>query len=133
MIPRRAPSATTAAKSDKVDGLMRVYSQYSAAETFTRLEAALEAHGIRIFCHIDHSGEAAAVGMHMLPSHLIVFGNPRAGTPFMNESQTMALDLPLKALVFEDKSGAVWLVWNDPQYLAQRHGISSPAAPRRGV
>jgi uncharacterized protein (DUF302 family) len=79
--------------------------------------------GLTVFAHIDHSGEAEEVGLKMRPTQLIIFGSPKAGTPLMVASPTLAIDLPLKALVWEDAEGVVWLSYNDPEYLKQRHGI----------
>ena len=105
------------------NGIVQVRSRHSVAETVTRLEAALEAKGLRVFARIDHSGEAKAVGLKMRPTLLIVFGNAKAGTPLMVAAPTLAIDLPMKALVWEDADGVVWLSYNSPEYLARRHGI----------
>jgi uncharacterized protein (DUF302 family) len=105
------------------DGLARVASRYSIAETLQRLEAAFASKGLQIFARIDHSGEAERVGLKMRPTKLLIFGSPKGGTPLMVASPTLAIDLPMKALVFEDESGKVWLLYNRPEYLQARHGV----------
>jgi len=105
------------------NGLMHFSSSYSVAETTQRLEASLLAHGLTIFCRVDHSGEAEKVGLHMPPTQLLIFGSPKGGTPLMLASPTVAIDLPLKALVWQDAGGKVWLSYNSPEYLQQRHNI----------
>jgi uncharacterized protein (DUF302 family) len=106
------------------NGLIHVSSPYSVAETVQRLESILRAKNLLIFARIDHSGEAAKVGLAMRPTQLIIFGSPKAGTPMMIASPTLAIDLPLKALVWEDAEEKVWLSYNDPIYLQRRHDIS---------
>jgi uncharacterized protein (DUF302 family) len=105
------------------NGLIHVSSSYSVAETAKRLEASLVAHGVTIFCRVDHSGEAEKVGLHMPPTQLLIFGSPKAGTPLMLASPAVAIDLPLKALIWRDAGGKVWLSYNSPAYLQQRHNI----------
>ena len=118
----------------EIAGLICLRSSYTAAETFARLGAALEAHGVRIFCRVDHSGVGGSRGVDDAPDTPADFREPaRRRTPLMNEAPTLAVDLPLKALVYEDASGTVWLAWNDPAYLAQRHGVTSPVTPLRAV
>ena len=92
-------------------------------ETFKRLEAIVLARGLSILARIDHAGDAAKVGLKMHPTQLLIFGNPKAGTPLMIASPTLAIDLPLKALVWEDGEGEVWVSYNSPEYLRQRHNI----------
>ena len=104
-------------------GLIHLKSPYSVAETIKRLESALLAKNVTIFARVDHSGEAEKVGLTMRPTHLLVFGSPKAGTPLMVASPTLAIDLPLKALVWEDAEGKVWLSYNSPDYLQRRHEI----------
>ena len=104
-------------------GLIHVNSSYSVNETAKRLEASLLAHGITIFCRVDHSGEAEKAGLHMPPTQLLIFGSPKGGTPLMLASPTMAIDLPLKALIWQDAGGKVWLSYNSPGYLQQRHSF----------
>ena len=106
------------------NGMVHLNSRYSAAETLARLEAAIKAMGIHIHASIDHSGDAAAAGLAMRPTHLLIFGNAKAGTPLMVATPTLAIDLPLKALVWEDEGGLVWLSYNDPEYLRKRHGFA---------
>ena len=104
-------------------GLIHVSSSHSVVETAKRLEASLLAHGITIFCRVDHSGEAEKAGLHMPPTQLLIFGSPKGGTPLMLASPTMAIDLPLKALIWQDAGGKVWLSYNSPEYLQQRHSF----------
>jgi uncharacterized protein (DUF302 family) len=104
------------------DGMIQTRSTHSFAETFERLESAVASRGLAVFASIDFSGDAAKAGLAMRPTRLLVFGNPRAGTPLMVAAPTLAIDLPLKVLVSEDESG-VWLSYNSPQYLQSRHGI----------
>ncbi len=105
------------------DGLVRVASHYSVEETMQRLETAFAAKGLQIFARIDHSGEAEKVGLKLRPTKVLIFGSPKGGTPLMVAAPTLAIDLPLKALVFEDDGGKVWLVYNRPEYLQARHGF----------
>ncbi|HTD21466.1 MAG TPA: DUF302 domain-containing protein [Terriglobales bacterium] len=105
------------------NGMAHVSSPYSVPETLQRLESVLQAKGLTIFARIDHSGEAEKVGMKMRPTQLVIFGSPKAGTPLMIASPTLAIDLPLKALAWEDADGKVWLSYNTPEYLKQRHNI----------
>ncbi len=93
------------------------------AETLRRLESVLKAKNLSVFARVDHSGEAAKVGLAMRPTQLIIFGSPKAGTPLMVAAPTVAIDLPLKALAWEDAEGAVWLSYNRPDYLQRRHEI----------
>lgn len=112
---------------DEDPGIVWLPSNFTFAQTLERLEAALKSKGLQTFCRIDHSGEAAKIGLAMLPAFLIIFGSPSAGTPLMVEASTLALDLPLKALVSEDKEGAVWVTYNSVDYLRRRHAIVSDA------
>ena len=105
------------------NGLVHLSSSHSVAETAKRLEASLAAHGITIFCRVEHSGEAEKVGLHMPPTQLLIFGSPKGGTPLMLASPSVAIDLPLKALIWQDAGGKVWLSYNSPEYLQQRHNI----------
>ena len=105
------------------NGIVNVASPHSVDETLKRLESLLEAKGIQIFARIDHSGEASKVGMEMHPTKLLIFGSPKGGTPVMLAAPSSAIDLPLKALVWEDDQGKVWISHNDPAYLERRHGI----------
>ncbi|HUM04952.1 MAG TPA: DUF302 domain-containing protein [Terriglobales bacterium] len=104
-------------------GIISVPSRYSAVETLARLESILEEKGITIFARVDHGGEAAKVGLAMRPTQLLIFGSPKAGTPVMVAAPSAAIDLPLKALAWEDERGKVWLSYNAPEYLRDRHAI----------
>jgi uncharacterized protein (DUF302 family) len=104
-------------------GLLRVASPYTVEETLRRLESVLAERGVKVFAVVDHSGEAEKVGMKMRPTKVVIFGNPKAGTPLMVAAPTLAIDLPLKALVSEDEKGKVWVSYNSPEYLQQRHGV----------
>ncbi len=107
-----------------VDGLVAIKSPHSPKDTMDRLEALLKQKGLTIFARIDHAVGAARVGQTLRPTEVLIFGNPQGGTPFMQCAQTVGIDLPLKALVWQDASGQVWLGYNDPSFLAQRHGAS---------
>ena len=112
------------------DGLITIRSNHSAAETIDRLEAAASAAGLHTFARIDHAAGAAQADMELRDTLLLMFGNPRGGTPLMIANQTAGIDLPLKALAFEDADGQVWLAYNDPDWIAARHHIESDAAVR---
>ena len=105
------------------NGIITRQSQHSVDETVQRITTILHAKGITLFALIDHSGEAAKAGFTMPPTRLLIFGSPAAGTPLMLAAPTSAIDLPLKILVSEDAEGRVWLSWNSPSYLQQRHLI----------
>jgi uncharacterized protein (DUF302 family) len=105
------------------NGLIHLRSPYSVPETLQRLETLLHARNLIVFARIDHSGEAEKAGLTMRPTQLIIFGSPKAGTPLMVASPTLAIDLPLKALAWEDADGKVWLSYNSSEYLKQRHEI----------
>jgi uncharacterized protein (DUF302 family) len=105
------------------NGLLQVASKYSVDATVQRLESVLAERGITVFALIDHSGEAEKVGMKMRPTKLVIFGNPKGGTPVMVAVPSVAIDLPLKALVAQDAEGKVWVSYNSPEYLQQRHGV----------
>jgi uncharacterized protein (DUF302 family) len=104
-------------------GFVSQRSPHSVDQTVTRLKAILEAKGVMLFALVDHSGEAKKAGIEMPPTKLLIFGNPAAGTPVMLAAPSIAIDLPLKILVWQDAEGAVWLSWNSPEYLQQRHGV----------
>lgn len=106
------------------EGIISRPSKHSVPRTLDRVEALLRERGIKIFARIDHSGEAAAAGLTMPPTELLIFGNPKGGTPLMLAAPTAAIDLPLKALAWQDGQGAVWLSYNDPAYVAKRFGLS---------
>ena len=105
-------------------GIQSVVSRNSVDETVARLEALLNEKDIKLFCVVDHSGEAAKVGLTMPATKLLIFGNPAAGTPVMLAAPSAALDLPLKILVAEDEGGKTMLSWNDPAWLRERHGFA---------
>jgi len=105
-------------------GLVTKNSKYSVTDTVSRLESVLKSSGMTVFARIDHRAEAEKVGLAMRPAQVIIFGNPKGGTPLMVASPTVAIDLPLKALVWEDAGGRVWLSYNSAVYLKSRHEIS---------
>jgi uncharacterized protein (DUF302 family) len=105
------------------NGMIHLSSAHSVSKTMARLKTLVTARGMTILAHIDHSGDAAKVGLKMQPAELLIFGNPRAGTPLMVAAPTLALDLPLKALVWAESEGRVWLTFNSPEYLQQRHNV----------
>jgi uncharacterized protein (DUF302 family) len=106
-----------------VPGLISKPSPHSVSETIQRLSDLLKSKGVAIFALVDHSGEAEKAGLKMRPTQLLIFGNPKAGTPLMVAAPSIAIDLPLKALAWEDAGGNVWLSYNSPEYLQQRHGF----------
>lgn len=110
------------------DGLTTVRSGFGAKETMDRLEAAVRAKGMSVFARIDHGAGAKAAGLPLRPTELLIFGSAKAGTPLMQLDQAIGIDLPLKALVAEDASGAVWLSYDDPRWLARRHGLGAAVA-----
>jgi len=105
-------------------GLFNIPSKYSVAETLDRLEDLVKEQGLTVFARINFSGDAEKAGLKMKPSQLLIFCNPKAGTPLMVASPTVAIDLPLKALAWEDANGKVWLSYNRPEYLKKRHGLT---------
>ena len=105
------------------EGLVTVRSQHGPEETMNRLGAAVRAKGMTVFAQIDHAAGAEAVGLPLRPTEVLVFGHARSGTPLMESSQTMGIDLPLKVLVWQDEGGVTWLSYNDPGWLAHRHGL----------
>ena len=104
-------------------GIVTVRSHHSVDETVARLERVLEARGVKLFALVDHSGEAKSVGLEMPPTKLLIFGNPRAGTPLMIAAPSIAIDLPLKLLVWEDAGARVWISYNSAAYLQARHHV----------
>ena len=111
------------------NGLIHLASQHTVEETMQRLEALLSERGVTIFARVDHSGAAAKVGLTMRPTKLLIFGSPKGGTPLMQAAPTLAIDLPLKALFWQDAEGKVWLTYNDPSYLRQRHDFPAELIP----
>ena len=106
------------------DGIISKKSNYSVPQTLDRLEALLQTKGIKIFARVDHSGEAEKAGLKMPPTQLLIFGNPKGGTPVMLAAPAAAIDLPLKALAWQDGDGQVWLSYNDIAYLQRRFGLT---------
>ena len=109
-------------------GVVRIASAHSVPETAARLEALLTERGVLIFARIDFSGDAARAGLELRPARMLIFGNPKAGTPLMQAEALAGLDLPLKALIFEDAAGKAWIAWNDPQYIVHRHALPATLA-----
>lgn len=105
------------------NGLVQIGSHYSVGETLSRLQSAFASKGLQVFAVIDHSGEAEKVGLKMRPTKVVIFGSPKGGTPLMVAAPSLAIDLPLKALVAEDAAGKVSVTYNDPEYLKERHGV----------
>jgi uncharacterized protein (DUF302 family) len=104
-------------------GIVDIPSNHSVDETVAKLKAILQAKGVALFALIDHSGEAEKAGMKMPPTKLVIFGNPKAGTPLMLAAPSAAIDLPLKILIWQDHAGKVWVSYNSPAYLQGRHGL----------
>jgi len=104
-------------------GIVDVASNQSVDETVAKLKGILEAKGVNLFALVDHSGEAEKAGLKMLPTKLLIFGSPKAGTPIMQAAPSAAIDLPLKILVWEDLNGKTWISYNSPVYLQERHGF----------
>jgi uncharacterized protein (DUF302 family) len=109
--------------SNSENGIVTIPSHQSVDQTVKKLEEILQAKGVKLFALVDHSGEAELAGMQMRPTKLLIFGNPKAGTPLMIASPSIAIDLPLKILVWEDADGKVWISYNAPSYLRARHGL----------
>jgi uncharacterized protein (DUF302 family) len=106
------------------EGIISKPSKYSVPETLHRLETILESKGIKVFALVDHGGEAEKAGLKMPPTQLLIFGNPKGGTPVMLAAPTSAIDLPWKALAWQDAAGQVWLSYNDPAYIQRRYGLA---------
>lgn len=117
------PATATVAPTTDKNGIVSIPSNHSVDETVDKLKNLLEAKGITLFAVIDHSGEAAKVGMKMPNTKLLMFGNPKGGTPLMLAAPSIAIDLPLKILVAEDSQRKVWVLYNSPEYLKDRHGL----------
>jgi uncharacterized protein (DUF302 family) len=111
------------------DGLITIKSRFGPEETMNRCEAEVRSRGMTVFAHIDHSAGATAAGLPLRPTELLIFGSATAGTPLMQSTQTLGIDLPLKALVWQDASGIAWLSYNDPEFLAHRHGLDAADNP----
>jgi uncharacterized protein (DUF302 family) len=106
-----------------VDGLITIKSSHGWQQTVDKLEAAVKAKGLTVFAKVDHAAGAAAVELPLRPTQLIIFGNAKGGTPLMQAAQTSGIDLPMKVLVWQDASGDTWLSYNDPEWIAKRHGL----------
>ena len=111
-----------------INGIVNKPSKHSVDDTLAKLQHILEGKGIAVFALVDHSGEAAKVGMNMRPTKLLIFGNPKGGTPLMLAAPSIAIDLPLKILIWQDDQENVWVSYNTPEYLAERHGLPSNLA-----
>ena len=107
-----------------IDGLISLRSHVGPKQTADRLKAELQARGLTLFARIDHAAGAAGAGLALRPTELFVFGNAKGGTPLMQAAQTIGIDLPLKALVWQDEAGDCWFSYNDPAWLAERHGVA---------
>jgi uncharacterized protein (DUF302 family) len=110
------------------NGLVSVKSGFAPKETADRLVKAVEAKGLTVFCRIDHQANAVSAGLQLRPTEVLIFGNAKGGTPLMQANQTIGIDLPLKALVWQDAAGQTWVTCNDPLWLNTRHGIEAAAA-----
>jgi uncharacterized protein (DUF302 family) len=110
-----------------VDGLITLPSSFGTKETMDRLAGEIASHDLEVFARIDHAAGAAEAGLKLRPTMLILFGNPRGGTPLMEAAQTAGIDLPLKALVWDDAAGKTWLSYNEPAWIARRHGAPDAA------
>jgi uncharacterized protein (DUF302 family) len=108
-------------------GLTTIRSSYGPEETMNRFEAEVRARGMIAFAHIDHGAAAAALGLSLRPTELLIFGDARGSTPLMELAQTTGIDLPLRTLVWQDESGVTWLSYNDPDWIAKRHGLGAEA------
>jgi uncharacterized protein (DUF302 family) len=108
----------------KMQGLTSVESSFGPKETMDRVEAQIQARGLNVFARINHAAGAAEVGLPLAPTNLIIFGNARGGTPLMQLAQTTGIDLPLKALVWQDAAGQTWISYNEPEWIGQRHGVA---------
>lgn len=119
--------------AESVRGIVDIPSAHSVDETVRRLEGILNAKGVTLFALVDHSGEAAKAGMTMRPTKLLIFGSPKAGTPVMQAAPSIAIDLPLKILVWEDPAGKVWISYNASSYLQSRHSVPADLMPNLAV
>ena len=108
-----------------MEGLTSIQSSFGPKETMDRLETEIRAQGMQVFAQIDHAAGAADAGLTLAPTELIIFGNARGGTPLMQSAQTVGIDLPLKALVWEDTAGETWISYNEPSWIAQRHSVAN--------
>jgi len=115
------------------DGMVTKPSAFSVAETIERLEKGARERNFVVVARVDHAAAATKAGLDLRPTVLLIFGNPKGGTPLMQSAPSIGLDLPLKALAWEDAAGRVWLAYNDPEWLAQRHGVSGRAELVKGM
>jgi uncharacterized protein (DUF302 family) len=117
----------------KEEGIVKISSRHSVDETVDKLTTVLQSKGVKLFALVDHSGEAEKAGLKMPPTKLLIFGNPKAGTPLMLASPSAAIDLPLKILVAEDAQGKAWISYNSAEYLKERHGLPQNLLPNIAV
>jgi uncharacterized protein (DUF302 family) len=117
----------------KEEGIVKIPSHHSVDETVAKLKTILKSKGVALFALVDHSGEAEKVGLNMPPTKLLIFGNPKGGTPLMLAAPSAAIDLPLKILIAEDAQGKVWISYNSPDYLKERHGFPDNLVPNIAV
>jgi uncharacterized protein (DUF302 family) len=117
----------------KEEGIVKIPSRHSVDETVDKLTAVLQSKGVKLFALVDHSGEAEKAGLKMPPTKLLIFGNPKAGTPLMLASPSAAIDLPLKILIAEDSQGKAWISYNSAEYLEARHGLPQNLLPNIAV
>ena len=127
------PSDPPVSAVQKGEGIVTKLSHHSVDETVAKLKTVLQRKGVKLFALVDHSGEAAKVGLKMPNTKLLIFGNPKGGTPLMLASPSIAIDLPLKVLVAEDTQGKVWISYNSPEYLKERHGLPQDVAENLAV
>ena len=125
--------ASEALPMQKEEGIVKIPSHHSVDETVDKLKTILKSKGVTLFALVDHSGEAEKVGLKMPPTKLLIFGNPKGGTPLMLAAPSAAIDLPLKILVAEDSQGKVWISYNSPDYLKERHGLPDNLVPNIAV
>jgi len=126
-------SASEALAVQKEEGIVKFPSHHSVDQTVDKLKTILQSKGVTLFALVDHSGEAEKVGMKMPPTKLLIFGNPKGGTPLMLASPSVAIDLPLKILVAEDSQGKVWISYNSSEYLKERHDLPQDLLPNIAV
>ena len=124
---------STQASADVSSGIIRIKSNHDVTTTIDKLENVLKTKGMTIFKRVNHTAGAEKAGLQLRPTELLIFGNPKVGTPLMLCSQTAALDLPQKALAYEDENGEVWLAYNDPAYMAKRHNLKDCDKPVQKV
>jgi uncharacterized protein (DUF302 family) len=122
-------SAPEALAVQKEEGIVKIPSHHSVDQTVGKLKTILQAKGVMLFALVDHSGEAEKVGLKMPPTKLLIFGNPKGGTPLMLASPSVAIDLPIKILIAEDSQGRVWISYNSPEYLKERHDLPQNLLP----